>query len=43
MQWQFGTYYNKTVIPVLAKQFSEGQLKCETPFKDFEVISSRKI
>jgi hypothetical protein len=27
MQWQLGTYWDKTVMPALSKKFGPGQLK----------------
>ena len=38
MQWQSGTYWQKSIIPSLAAKFGSGQLKQQTRNKDFLVI-----
>jgi hypothetical protein len=35
MQWQLGTYYDKTVMPLLTEQYGAGQLKSQTENKDY--------
>lgn len=38
MQWQSGSYWDKSIVPILQAKYGFGQLKEETRNKDFLII-----
>lgn len=43
MQWQYGTYWDKSILPLLTLKFGPGQLKEETRHKDYIIVAPGKL